>query len=219
MKARILSQAYILQLLEGSFSAVSLSARTGQSYAHTARFLSGASSRGLVRQASHTRMLGSGGRSQLRGLTPATYRLTRKARFLFKVVLTGGVFDVIHPGHIHMLREASGHGDILVVVLARDSTVKKRKQRPPLNPERDRLEVVSSLRLVDAAILGSTRSFLETLSKVGPDTIFLGHDQVADLPMLRRLSERLSKRPEIILSSSPLREYSTTRIVGFIKGQ
>lgn len=219
MKAGILPQAYVLQLLDGSFSAVSLSARSGQSYAHTSRYLNTMHAKGLVKRASGTRIIGSGGRSRLRGLAPSTYRLTRKGRSLFRVVLTGGVFDVIHPGHIHVLKEASGHGDILVVVLARDSTVRKRKQRPPVNPEQDRLEVVSSIMLVDAAIPGSTGSFLETLKKVGPDTIFLGHDQEADLQRFRRLSRRLSRRPGIILSSSPLRDYSTTRIVGSIKGQ
>ena len=50
-----------------------------------------------------------------------------------KIVLAGGVFDIIHPGHIHTLNAAKALGDMLVVVIATDKTAKKIKKRPPLH--------------------------------------------------------------------------------------
>ena len=50
-----------------------------------------------------------------------------------KIVLAGGVFDIIHPGHIHTLNAAKALGDVLVVAIATDSTAEKMKKRPPLH--------------------------------------------------------------------------------------
>ena len=50
-----------------------------------------------------------------------------------KIVLAGGVFDIIHPGHIHTLNAAKALGDVLVVAIATDNTAQKMKKRPPLH--------------------------------------------------------------------------------------
>ena len=52
-------------------------------------------------------------------------RLTFLGRGLLKIVLIGGVFDIVHPGHIHTLKDAKSHGDILIVVVAKSSTAHK----------------------------------------------------------------------------------------------
>ena len=59
-----------------------------------------------------------------------------------KIVLAGGVFDIIHPGHIHTLNAAKALGDILVVVIATDKTARKMKKSPPLHSQESRRELV-----------------------------------------------------------------------------
>ncbi len=103
-------------------------------------------------------------------------------RRLFSVVLTGGVFDVIHPGHLHTLTEAKKAGAfahkpvVLVVVVASDENVKKRKGHEPLHTAAERAELVGSLKPVDLAIVGVSR-WQDTLARVGPDVVVFGYDQ------------------------------------------
>ncbi len=92
-------------------------------------------------------------------------------------VLVGGAFEIIHPGHLHLLRKARELGRVVVVV-ARDSTVQKMKGRPPIVPEQQRLEVVRSLCYVDEACLGNDPLDVEaTLKTLKPDIVLLGPDQ------------------------------------------
>jgi FAD synthetase len=106
-------------------------------------------------------------------------RLTFLGRDAIKVVLVGGVFDVIHPGHIHTLKAAKQHGDVLVVVVARSSTATKiKKGRRIYHDENLRKELVSSLSFVDLAIIGSKVSLYDTVERVSPDIIALGYDQI-----------------------------------------
>ncbi|HEV8595362.1 MAG TPA: adenylyltransferase/cytidyltransferase family protein [Thermoplasmata archaeon] len=94
-------------------------------------------------------------------------------------VMATGVFDLLHPGHIHYLTEAKKLGDELVVIVARDSTAERFKHRPIVNEEQ-RLEMVSSLKPVDRAVLGHEGSIFEILDEIRPDVIALGFDQVHD---------------------------------------
>ena len=208
----ILRSAYILQLLEGSFSGHSLSRKTGKSYGYTSNMIKGMLSRGLLSRTVRSRMLGSGGRSSIRGLSSSRYMLTDKGRSLIRVVLSGGVFDVLHPGHIHLLSQAGERGDLLVVVLARDTLVERIKGRRPVNREEDRLLMVSSLRQVDAAILGSGSRHSDTLERVGPDVVCLGYDQKPDLKRVRRYIRETGKPIEISVASL-LPGYSPSRIL------
>lgn len=95
-------------------------------------------------------------------------------------VMASGVFDILHTGHISYLEQAKAMGDELYVVVACDDTVRKRKHEP-ITPENMRLKIVSSLKVVDKAILGNRGgdiySILET---VRPDIIVLGYDQTFD---------------------------------------
>ena len=84
-----------------------------------------------------------------------TERLTFIGRDAIKVVLVGGVFDLIHPGHIRTLLGARSHGDVLIVVIARISTALKiKKYRQIYHDENLRRELVSSLGFVDLAVIG-----------------------------------------------------------------
>lgn len=96
-----------------------------------------------------------------------------------KIVMATGTFDIIHPGHGLFLREAKkmgGDGARLVVVLARDSTVRSKKRIPIVN-ETQRLEVVKMLKTVDEAYLGSETDMFEIVEKIKPHIIAIGPDQ------------------------------------------
>ncbi len=91
-------------------------------------------------------------------------------------VMASGVFDIIHLGHIHYLRQAKELGDELVVVVARDSTVRRMKHEP-VTPEEMRRELVDALKPVDSAILGHEDDIYKTVEDIRPDIIALGWDQ------------------------------------------
>lgn len=91
-------------------------------------------------------------------------------------VLATGTFDILHPGHLLYLEEAKKLGDELFVIVARDTTVRKYK-RSPIIPEEQRLRMVSALKVVDKAMLGSAGDMYEPLYSIKPDIIALGYDQ------------------------------------------
>ena len=94
-------------------------------------------------------------------------------------VLATGVFDILHPGHVHFLTEAKRLGDELVVVVARDS-VAQRMKRLPFIPENIRVTMVGALKPVDRAILGVEGNIYDILTVVKPDIVALGYDQEFD---------------------------------------
>src|SRR5256712_12673691 len=124
-------------------------------------------------------------RIRMRGLRDKGYVEVRgsrlflkpKGRKSFKVVFIGGTFEVIHPGHIYTIEQAKRLGDILVAVVARDATVRRRKGRDPIVSEEERRKVLAAVRYVDAALLGSESNIYDTLEKVRPDIVALGYDQ------------------------------------------
>lgn len=101
--------------------------------------------------------------------------LKPEERKKIRVVLTGGVFDIIHIGHVVTLSEAKKHGDVLVVAVARDSHI-HRKNRQPVHPLEYRRIMVEELKPVDIAIAGFTDP-KKMLEFVGPDVIIYGYDQ------------------------------------------
>ena len=98
-----------------------------------------------------------------------------------KIVLAKGTFDLLHYGHIFYLREAKktgGKDAVLKVVIARDKTVKKLKGEKPVIPEKQRLAIVSSLRVVDDVFLGYEEiDMKQVIKEVQPNIIALGYDQ------------------------------------------
>ena len=98
-----------------------------------------------------------------------------------KLVLASGVFDLIHPGHVAFLRkakEAGGPDAELLVIVARDSTVRKLKGKSPILPEEQRRALVESLKPVDRAVLGSEDlDIAGILEAYKPDIVAVGYDQ------------------------------------------
>jgi len=98
-----------------------------------------------------------------------------------KIVLASGTFDLLHLGHVRFLEEAKkagGKDAELIVIVARDSTVKARKGKNPVMPEDQRRALVESLKVVDEAILGlEDFSIDKVIEQIKPDVIAVGHDQ------------------------------------------
>jgi FAD synthetase len=105
-------------------------------------------------------------------------------------VMAAGVFDLLHLGHVHYLTEAKKFGDELVVVVATDVMVAKRKHQP-IVPQEQRLALVAALKPVDAAILGSPIDQYATVAALRPDVIALGYD---DYHIADELRAELAKR-------------------------
>ena len=104
-------------------------------------------------------------------------------------VMATGVFDILHLGHIRYLEEAKSFGDELVVVVAHDETVKKRKHTP-IMPQEMRRKIVESLKCVDKAVNGKEGDMLDIVKEIRPDVIALGYDQRFDE---KKLEEQLKK--------------------------
>jgi len=98
-----------------------------------------------------------------------------------KIVLASGTFDLFHLGHVKYLEEAKkagGPNAKLIVIVARDSTVEKRRGARPIIPENQRRALVDSLKVVDEAILGYEEFDIEkVIEKIRPDVIALGYDR------------------------------------------
>lgn len=103
-------------------------------------------------------------------------------------VMASGVFDIIHTGHLHYLEEAKRYGDELIVVVACDETVRKKKHEP-IMPAEERRRLVEALKPVDRAIIGYKDDFFRVVEEIKPDIIALGYDQ-----HFEGLEEKLRKR-------------------------
>lgn len=94
-----------------------------------------------------------------------------------KIVTTNGCFDIIHAGHTKYLAQAKSLGDVLIVCLNSDSSVKKLKgESRPLNHEQDRAEVLCALSSVDYAVIFDEQTPAEILSQIKPDIHVKGGD-------------------------------------------
>ena len=115
-----------------------------------------------------------------------------------KIVMVFGTFDGVHPGHEYFFREAKKLGDWLVVVVARDQTVKKVKNEFPRNNESKRQEAVEQISCVDQVVLGSKSSPYTIFNSVQPDVICLGYDQETYIDNLPAALEQRGIESEII---------------------
>lgn len=138
--------------------------------------------------------------------------LTDLGRSSLRVVLTGGVFDIIHPGHIHTLRAAKRLGDVLVVVVATDNTAQKMKKRTPLHSQEQRKDLVESLKMVDLCLVGHEGDIFKTVAQVRPEVIALGYDQVHQEKFIMDGCKRLKIDVKVARLQSPLPEISSREI-------
>lgn len=138
--------------------------------------------------------------------------IAEKCRRQIKVVLAGGVFDVIHIGHVYTLRKAKSLGDVLVVVIARDETVRRLKGTDPIHNEAQRQELVSALRYVDVAILGDREDMMKTVELVRPDIVALGYDQAHDEGFIQSEARKRGISLKVVRLDSPYPDIKTRNI-------
>ena len=138
--------------------------------------------------------------------------LTELGRTSIRVVLAGGVFDIIHPGHIYTLNSAKSLGDTLVVVVATDKTATKMKKRTPLHNQEYRKNLVDALSVVDLCIIGEEGDIFKTVEKVKPEIIALGYDQVHQEKFITDGCRKLNLNVKIARLQSPNPEISSSEI-------
>ena len=122
-------------------------------------------------------------------MSPAGYRLAPRLleeradwrRAGTRVVLTNGCFDLLHAGHIALLEQARGHGDVLIVAINGDDSVRRLKGAArPLVPEAERAELLLGLEAVDRVVVFDEDTPLEVVRLLLPDVLVKGADWGAD---------------------------------------
>jgi len=129
------------------------------------------------------------------------------------VAFTNGVFDILHAGHVKVLEKAKAQGDLLVVGMNTDASVRLLEKAPgrPINKWRDRAEVVAALACVDAVVGFSESTPERLLSRLKPDVHVKGGDyKAADLPEAKHAG-----RVAIV---SLKKGYSTTGLIKRLQG-
>jgi rfaE bifunctional protein nucleotidyltransferase chain/domain len=128
-----------------------------------------------------------------------------------RIVFTNGVFDILHPGHLRYLQAARRHGDLLIVGLNSDASVRRNKgPSRPINPEQERAEVLEALDCVDAVAVFDDETPAEIIRRVQPDVLVKGADWPADQIVGRDTVEARGGR--VILE--PVEQgYSTTTLL------
>jgi glycerol-3-phosphate cytidylyltransferase/FAD synthetase len=127
-------------------------------------------------------------------------------------VLAGGVFDIIHPGHIHTLNAAKDLGDVLIVVIATDKTAEKMKKRLPLHNQEQRKMLVDSLSVVDLSIIGHEGDIFKTVDLIRPQVIALGYDQAHQEKFIKEGCKKINLNVTVARLQSPIPEVSSSFI-------
>lgn len=119
-----------------------------------------------------------------------------------KTVLAFGSFDILHPGHLLYLERARRLGDKLIVIIARDDTVRKIKGKAPFFNQEDRARMIGSLKIVEKAVVGKKllrpHDKYEVIRKYKPQILVFGYDQRVNLPELRMWLKENKLKSKII---------------------
>jgi D-beta-D-heptose 7-phosphate kinase/D-beta-D-heptose 1-phosphate adenosyltransferase len=149
-------------------------------------------------------------------LEQAILRFGREKRNGRRVVFTNGCFELLHPGHIRILEQARTLGDVLVVGLNSDASVRQLKggQRP-IWSENKRAEILAALECVDAVVIFDSPTPLELISRLLPDVLVKGDDWRPDQIVGR---EEVEAAGGEVRTVPILPGYSTTTILEKIRG-
>jgi len=143
--------------------------------------------------------------------------LVRRERALGKrIVFTNGVFDILHPGHVRYLRDARALGDLLIIGVNSDRSVKALGKAPdrPINPEQERVEVLEALASVDAVVIFDEETPHEIISAIQPDILVKGADWGENAIVGRDVVEARGGK---VVRTKLADGYSTTSIINKIK--
>jgi rfaE bifunctional protein nucleotidyltransferase chain/domain len=128
------------------------------------------------------------------------------------IVFTNGVFDILHPGHVRYLRDARALGDVLIVGVNSDRSVRALAKAPdrPINPEHERAEVLAALQSVDAVVVFDEDTPHEIISAIQPDILVKGADWGENAIVGRDVVEARGGR---VVRIALAEGYSTTKIL------
>jgi len=131
-----------------------------------------------------------------------------------KIVFTNGVFDLLHKGHVYSLSQAARQGDVLIIGLNADTSVKKLKgESRPVNDEGARALLLASLTMVDAVVIFEDDTPLQLITSILPDVLVKGGDYTAD--QVAGAKEVIANGGKLVIN--PILEgYSTTAIINAI---
>ncbi|TSC65721.1 MAG: D-beta-D-heptose 7-phosphate kinase / D-beta-D-heptose 1-phosphate adenosyltransferase [Microgenomates group bacterium Gr01-1014_80] len=132
-----------------------------------------------------------------------------------RIVLVGGCFDILHIGHITFLEKAKAEGDILVVLLESDESIRKNKgSNRPINTQEDRAKILSALKSVDLVIrlplMESNQEYDDLVAKIQPDIIASAYGDKA-ISHKRRQAQKLGIELKIVMKV--LKDKSTTNLI------
>jgi len=131
-----------------------------------------------------------------------------------KVVFTNGVFDLLHKGHIFSLSQAAKQGDVLIIGLNADSSVKRLKgESRPINDQDARALLLASLLMVDAVVIFEEDTPLKLITSVLPDVLVKGGDYTVD--EIAGAKEVIANGGKVVINPI-LDGFSTTAIINAI---
>jgi rfaE bifunctional protein nucleotidyltransferase chain/domain len=147
---------------------------------------------------------------------PQVLQLTAQWKMLDKkIAFTNGVFDILHQGHIFSLSQAAKEGDILIVGLNADASVKRLKgESRPVNNQESRALLLASLAIVDAVVLFEEDTPLSLITAILPDTLVKGGDYTVE--QIAGAKEVIANGGRVIINPV-LEGYSTTSLIEQIK--
>jgi D-beta-D-heptose 7-phosphate kinase/D-beta-D-heptose 1-phosphate adenosyltransferase len=132
-----------------------------------------------------------------------------------RVVFTNGVFDLLHPGHIRYLAEARSFGDLLVVGVNSDRSVRANKgAHRPVTPEAERVEILEALACVDAVVVFDQPTPYDLIAEIQPDVLVKGADWAENAIVGRDIVEARGGRV-VRVPIAP--GYSTTALIAKIR--
>jgi D-glycero-beta-D-manno-heptose 1-phosphate adenylyltransferase len=127
------------------------------------------------------------------------------------VVMTNGVFDLMHPGHIRFLEAARAEGDLLIVAVSSDRTVRENKgPARPILPEAERAELLAALASVDAVLIFDDPTPAAIIQRIQPDVLVKGADWPADAHAFRDIVEAHGGR---VVRVATVPGYSTSALI------
>lgn len=134
-----------------------------------------------------------------------------------KIVFTNGCFDILHLGHIHLLKKAKKLGDVLIIGLNSDSSVKKIKgEERPIKDENTRAQILASLEMVDFVVIFKEKTPLRLIKSIRPDVLVKGGDwkesEIVGADFVKSYKGKVKR-------IKYLKGHSTTQIIKRIKGE
>lgn len=131
------------------------------------------------------------------------------------IVFTNGVYDLVHPGHVQYLQAARAEGDLLVVAVNSDRSVRANKgPSRPILPERERAELIAALACVDAVLIFDAETPAAVIASIQPDVLVKGADWAPDAIVGRDVVEGRGGR---VVRMTMTEGYSTSAIVETVK--